>query len=137
LQWDQREIENYLCFRETLLAYAESWGSEGRPQPLFEEVRRNRQRTAMNEAIEEVAFALRTLGKPEPFSADIKASDEFLNPVFEAYFKKLGLPNTLRKTNYYVLVQFVPEHLISPEVTEKLDAIVEVARSAKPVGDEK
>jgi hypothetical protein len=91
----------------------------------------------MNEAIEKVASALRTLGRPEPFSADIKASDEFLDPVFEAYFKKLGLPNALRKTNYYVLVQFVPEHLISPEVTEKLDAIVEVARSAKPVGGEK
>jgi hypothetical protein len=49
------------------------------------------------------------------------------------YPEKLGLPVTLlRKTDYYVLVKFTPRDKIPAEVTEKLDAISEVAREARP-----
>lgn len=47
----------------------------------------------MNEAIHEVSAALATLGKPDPFGPQIKASDEFLAPVFQKYFEKLGARN--------------------------------------------
>jgi hypothetical protein len=127
----QREIENYLCFPETLLAYAEH--VDGEPGPLFEPDIRNRQRRAMQEAIDEVVAALRTLGKPDPFGSEVKASDEFLGPVFQKYFEKLGTRNLMLKTGYHILAHLVPRDRIDPEIGEKLDHIVEIAARAWPV----
>jgi hypothetical protein len=131
LKWRQREIENYLCYPETLLAYADR--IDGTPGPLFETALRNRQRDAMQEAIDDVAGALRTLGKPDPFGPEVKASDDFLAPVFKKYFDILGLRNLMQKTDYHTLAHLVPRERIDPEITAKLDRIVEVAGRAKPV----
>jgi len=73
----------------------------------------------MEQAIAEVKGALLTLGK-DPWGADLKASDEFLNPVFKRFHEKLALPNLMSKTNHHVLVKFVPG-----------DAIVAVAGRAR------
>ena len=86
----------------------------------------------MRECIQEVASALKTLGRPDPWSADVKASDEFLNPLFARFFQKLELPNLLRKTDYHVLASLVPAEKIDPEVIAKLDGIVSVAGKARP-----
>ena len=91
---------------------------------------------AMREVIDEISQAVETLGKVVPWSDDIKASDDFLDPVFEKYFKKLSLPNLLRKSGYHVLARLTPRDSISPEVTEKLNAIVAVAKNAKPRRDQ-
>lgn len=55
--------------------------------------------------------------------------------MFERFFEKLGLPNLLRKTDYHVLAGLVPKDKLAPEVTTKLDAILAVARKAKPNGE--
>ena len=60
----------------------------------------------------------------------VKASDEFMDPVFEDFFQELGLPNLIRKTDYHRLAALVPKEMIASEVTEVLDAIVKVSRSA-------
>lgn len=130
VKWRRREIENYLCFPETLLAYAEH--VDGDPGPLFVEALREHQRTAMQQAIDQVSGALRTLGRPDPFSPAVKASDDFLTPVFQSYFEKLGLRNLVQKTEFHILTKFVPRELIDPEITEKLDLIVRVAEQANP-----
>ena len=130
IQWRQREIENYLCYRETLLAYA---AHVEEPGPLFEESARERQVAAMTEAIEEVSAALRILGRPDPFGPEIKASDDFLKPLFESYFKRLGIPNLMQKTDYHVLTRFVPQERVDPEIALKLDRIAETARLAHPL----
>jgi len=126
--WTRRELENYLCQPETLLRFAED---QGRKQQgaLFGEV----WCTAMEEAIRQVESALRTLGK-DPWSADIKASDEFLDPLFKQFYERLGLPNLMNKTHYHALAAFVPEGAIDPEIRQVLDAIVEAASAAKPRG---
>jgi ABC-type nitrate/sulfonate/bicarbonate transport system ATPase subunit len=131
LKWRQREIENYLCYPETLLAYAEK--TDRAPGPLFESELRDRQITAMQEAVSTVASALKTLGKPDPFGPDVNASDEFLEPVFQKYFEKLGLKNLMQKTDYHTLAHLVPRERIDPEIGEELDRIVEVAGRAKPL----
>ncbi len=87
----------------------------------------------MQQSMDEVAGALRTLGRPEPFGPDVKASDDFLDPVFQTYFSKLGLRNLMQKTDYHVLAHLVPRERIDSEISEKLDRIVEVAKKAKPV----
>jgi hypothetical protein len=131
LKWREREIENYLCFPQTLLAYADQ--VDDAPGPLFEPALRERQRTAMETAMEEVAGALKILGRPDPFGPEVKASDDFLGPVFQKYFEKLGLRNLMQKTDFHILARLVPREHLSPELSEKLDRIVETAEGAKPV----
>ena len=89
----------------------------------------------MKESIDDLASAARKMRKPEVWSPDIKATDDFLNPLFENYYEKLGLPNILRKTNYHILAGLVPKQRIDAEIIEKLDAICAVAKQAKPKED--
>ncbi len=121
--WTKREIENYLCQRETLLAWAEK--EHG---PLF--------RPHMEEAIAEVEQALATLGKGSPWSADLKVSDEFLDPLFAAFYRRLGLPNLMRKADFHKLVPYVPDRLLDAEITAVLDGICATGEKAKPQGSE-
>ena len=127
LMWERREIENYLCQRETLLAFAEARGREQHGD-LFEALWRG----TMAEAIAEIEAALVALSKPSPWGAEIKASDDFLNPLFTKFYEKLGLPNLMRKTDYHTLAPYVPETAIGPEVRQKLDLIVQTAAQAQP-----
>ena len=128
LQWKKRELENYLCMEEVLLAYAK----HDLPDDLFGRAEEARRLNAMKESISEVASALKTLKRLEIWSPDIKATDEFLDPLFDKYFEKLGLTNLLRKSDYHILARLVPKDKIDPEIIEKLDAIVETAKKAKP-----
>ena len=135
LMWKRREIENYLCSRNTLEAYATASAFEAVAGPLFTRAEAEKRVRVMREAIDQVETALRTLGKGSPWDGDTKASDEFLEPVFKAYFEKLRLPNLMAKKNCHELVEYVPEQEIDPEIHEKLDVIVRIADSAKPAGD--
>jgi len=126
--WRRREIENYFCMEDVLLAYARY----DLPNDLFGLAERPSREQAMREAIAEVTQALRTLGKPDPWSPDIKASDEFLEPLFKTFYGKLNLPLQLRKSEYHVLASLTPKEKLDPEIKEKLDAIVAVAGHAKP-----
>ncbi len=136
LIWERREIENYLCSRATLEAYATASATEAAPGPLFTAAEADRRLEAMRRAIEEIESALKTLGKSSPWDVDIKASDDFLEPLFDAYFKKLGLPNLMAKKDFYELAEHIPGSEIDPEIGEKLDAIACVAESSMPVGDQ-
>ena len=136
LTWQRREIENYLCSQATLEAYAQSTAEADAPGPLFARAEVPRRLEAMRAAIANIEEALRTLGKGSPWDSDIKASDDFLRPVFEAYFGKLSLPNLMRKKAFYELAEHVPQAEIDPEIGEKLDAIARTARSAKPLVSE-
>ena len=87
----------------------------------------------MQRSIDEVAAALRVLGRADPFGPDVKASDDFLGPVFQSYFEKLGLRNMVQKTDYYGLARLVPREKIDPEIGAKLDRIVTVSSRANPL----
>ena len=127
LMWDQREIENYLCQRETLLTYAQARGREQHGE-LFDAS----WRVAMEEAIAEIEAALVALSKPSPWGPDIKASDDFLDPLFKKFYEKLGLPNLMRKTDYHTLAPHVAEAAIGAEVRTRLDLILQTAQQARP-----
>lgn len=127
MMWQRRELENYLCTESVLLAYAQGEDAGD----LFSKAEADHRVTVMKACISELSDALMKLKGVSPWSPDIKASDDFLDPVFKAYFEKLGLPNQMRKTNYHVLARYVRKEDIDPEVVEKLDAIAEVAKRAK------
>jgi sorbitol-specific phosphotransferase system component IIA len=131
LMWTRREIENYFCSEEVLFAFAVG----GQPDDLFASAEQDRRRKAMQESIQKVSDALRTLRNADPWSSDIKASDECLDPLFKEFSNRLSLPLVLRKSQYCDLVKFLPKDNVDPEVGKMLDAIIEVAGKAKPRKD--
>jgi ABC-type branched-subunit amino acid transport system ATPase component len=131
LMWKRREIENYLCSRNTLLAYARHSAAQESPGELFSLRDADRRVAVMSGVIDKIAESLENLGKGDPWSQNVKASDDFLLPLFRNYFKRLELPNLMDKRQFYELVDFVPEDELDPEIKEKLDAIVRVWRNAR------
>ena len=132
LIWRRREIENYVCSRATLEVYAVASALDDTAGPLFMPTEADRRLHAMRQAIGKLEEALKTLGKGSPWDADIKATDDFLDQLFIAYFNKLDLPNLMSKKNFYELAEYVPESEIDLEIRDKLDAIARVAESAVP-----
>lgn len=132
LQWERREIENYLCTAATLEAYARADDPEKPPPPLLAEVEAEEREEAMRVAIRKTTEALEELGRPSPWQADSKVSDDFLVPMFKNYFKNLRLPNCMPKKNFYQLAAYIPEADLDAEIESKLDAIAEAAKQARP-----
>jgi hypothetical protein len=125
--WRCREIENYVCTRETLLVFAEAKGKE-QHGALFG----SSWRATMEESITEIEAALAALGKPSPWGPDLKVSDDFLDPLFKRFYDKLRLPNLMPKTDYHTLAPFAPAGALDDEIREVLDLIVQTASRAKP-----
>ncbi len=128
LMWKKREIENYFCNREVLLQFASK--STGDAGPLFEHALKPKRVQVMDEEITKLASALELMGKKSPWSDDIKATDDFLDPLFTNYSRQLGIPLCLRKSGYSALIEFLSKEAIDPEVTDKLNTIVKVASRA-------
>lgn len=136
LQWRRREIENYLCFPEVLEAYAVSLAKGRATGPLFEGSEEARFRDAMTHIVEGRIPPVALRDRNDRWWSTVKASDEFLDPVFEDFFKVLEIQNLMRKSDYHRLAALVPREEIAPDVVEVLDAIVAVAGRAVPVRDE-
>ena len=129
--WKRREIENYLCCPEALSAWAKEEGGQ-KLGPLFAPGWQEQ----MTQAVGEIETAMATLGKGSPWSPDTKVSDDFLDPLFVAFFKRLSLPNLMRKSDYHVLARHVPADRIDPEITQVLEGVVEVSARANPAREE-
>lgn len=125
--WRRREIENYICIEEVLLSYAR----HDLPDDLFGKAESQHRERAMRDAIADVTKLLE-IDDLDPWSPDVKATDQVLDRVFKLFFKKLALPLQLRKSDYHVLASLVPKERLDGEISEKLDAIVAVAKRSKP-----
>ena len=129
--WQRREIENYIVSsRQVLIDWASAGAEEQIGGPLFSLL----WVSTMGERITEIENARATLRQESPWSPDIKVTDDFLDGLFETFFEKLKMPNLMQKTNYHSLVKYLPLDQIDPEATEVLDAILEVAQRAVPLG---
>ena len=128
--WQRREIENYLCQPETLLAYAESSARENTLGPLFEQSDVDQRTTAMQQSIEDLVPRVALRERTDRWWVDTKASDDFLDRLFDAYYERLGLPNLMRKSDYHRLARHVPRELIDAEVVAVLDGIRQLAQRA-------
>ena len=129
LMWERREIENYFCTPSVLEAYAKQVPAEALGS-LFEAPRVEKNIAAMQEAVRHIESALQALDKADPWGTDIKASDDFLGPVFKRYFEILGLANPMAKKSFYELVSYMPAGDMPSEISDKLDAIAAVAERA-------
>jgi hypothetical protein len=134
--WRRREMENYLCSPRTLLGYAEGSAEEAAPGSLFRPVERERRLRAMNECIDDFVPRAAQRDPQDRWWANTKASDDFLDRLFEAFFRKLELPNLMTKTHYHRLARYVPDEEIDREVSTVLDQIADVAGRANPATQE-
>jgi len=130
--WQRREIENYLCQPETLLAYAAASAEETSPGRLFTSAQSAERRRIMDECIRELVPPVALRDEADVWWLNVKASDEFLDRLFVMFFARLNLPNLMRKTNYHLLANHVATGRIVPEIVEKLDLIQRVSERAKP-----
>ncbi len=126
--WKQRELENYLCSKEAILELTKTIANRNAEGPLFAAPWID----TMTTIIAELESALEMLNKPSPWGKDIKVTDDFLDPLFEKFFEKIGLPNLMRKTDYHELAKFVAPESLDPEVLEVLNAIQKVSERATP-----
>ena len=100
--------------------------------PLFEPSERARRRQAMQECIEDLVPRAAQRDPEAKWWLTTKASDDYLDPLFSAFFAKLELPNLMGKANYYNLVQYIPKERIDPEIVRVFDMIQEIATQASP-----
>ena len=133
LMWRRREIENYLCLPEVLLAYAAAVEGGKTAGPLFAHAERERRRQVMEACIQDLVPPVALRNRQDRWWWEVKASDDFLDRLFVMYFKRLSLPNLMQKADYHLLARLVPKELLDEEVKEKLDAIAEVGESARPL----
>jgi hypothetical protein len=136
LMWQRREIENYICTVETLLAYAEASPQLAAQGPLFERAEAERRRSVMQECIEDFVPKAAQRNPADRWWVETKVSGEFLDRLFQAFFTKLGLPNLMNKTDYHRLARYIPRDQIDPEISTVLDFIVEVATKSRPIREE-
>jgi hypothetical protein len=127
--WRRREIENYLVTPESLIGFV----NLGLPEDdLLVRAEREHRSEVMQGCIAEMVAALKVARRPDPWGPDIKVTDEFLDPLFENYYQRLGTPQQTYKRDYHALAAALPLGQIAPEVLAMLDAIAEVAHLARP-----
>ncbi len=127
--WSRREIENYLVTPDSLRAFVQLGLRE---DDLLEQAERARRLEIMEACIAELVQALAVARRPDPWGPDIKITDEFLDPLFENYFLRLGTPQQIYKRDYHGLAEAIPLEQLAPEIADMLDAILEVAQRAAP-----
>lgn len=118
ISWTFYEIENYFFNINILRRYAKGHSTSD----LFELAESTAREQAMNEAIDDVIPGYARKDLLNDFWREEKAS-EWLDKIFQYYFKKLSLPNHLTKNKFYHLVSFLQVDEINAEVKEKLDFI--------------
>lgn len=125
--WQKREIESYFCFEQALIGYATHANIQANNGPLLNYIEREANVSAMSESIVSISDALARLGRGSPWDGESKVSDEFLDPLFREYFRRLGIYNVMAKKNFSELVRYLPPVLISQEIIAALDAIASVS----------
>ena len=125
LMWKKYEIENYLCNHDAIISYISDGFDRG---DIFCNLEISVREDQIEKEIKKLESAFKTLNKPEIFSDDIKASDDFLIPLFENFNKSLGKPKSmsLQKKDFYKLVKHIKKEEIADEVEDVLDKIVEI-----------
>lgn len=128
--WVRREIENYLCQPDTLRAFAMQRAEAVTAGPLFETSQRESARDAMERAIRRRVPPAALDNPHDRFWHSMKATDDFLDLVFQDFYRDLELPDLMRKADYHELAPFVARAAIDADVLVKLDAIAAAADEA-------
>ena len=127
--WSRREIENYIVTPEALRRFVQL---DMPADDLFVKAERERRLEALAACVDELESALKVARRPDPWGPDVKVTDDFLDPLFENYFQRLGTPQQIYKRDYHGLASAIPIEEIDGEVGQMLDALLATAQQAKP-----
>jgi len=123
----RRELENYFCSNNTLLAWARGMNpSKG----LFQQA--DYAEKAMRESIEIIEKSIKNI-RPDIqsiWSTDLKASDEVLIPILHDYFKRMNRSAQIQKSRFHELIPFMKPEEVDIEIVGVLDSIQQTASSA-------
>jgi energy-coupling factor transporter ATP-binding protein EcfA2 len=133
--WKRMEIENYIFSSESILSFAQALAKEKSAGPLFEMAERENLRNIMQECLEDLVPRAALRDSEDLWWKDTKVSD-VLERLFRTFYKKLGLPNLMNKSDFHMLARHVRKEQIDPEITNVLDIIYEIAMSANPSREE-
>jgi hypothetical protein len=133
--WNKSEIENYLFTTDTIISFTKSLAKEKVVGPLLEWGEQEKLKNIMQECLDDLVPRAALRDSSDPWWIDTKASD-FLDRLFKTFYKKLGIPNLMNKSDYHVLARHVPREQIDPEVSQVLDVIYEVAEKSHPAKEE-
>lgn len=112
-QWSRNEIENYLPMPSTLVGYINSIGLE----PLFV--------SRFLEIVAEFTPPVALNDRNNKFWIKTKISDDYLTPIFEKFWDEIGYSrNSMDKSKYYHLCEFVNISELSHEIGSTIDEIV-------------
>ena len=120
MMWKRREIENYLPIPEVIECYVS--------QPA-EDLFSQHDAPLMKKIVEDEIPPAALKDKTHSWWTKTKISDEFLDKIFERYFKERSMPNLMRKRDYYILASLSHPDELDQEIKEKLDIIYEIAKS--------
>ncbi len=130
-QWRRRELENYCCQRETLLGWAAAKARQHLGEHLAQDLAAGWV-NVMDACIKELETASTTLGRPSPWSAEVKASDDVLAPLIKNFYTRLDLGTLTNKSDYHELVEHVANEAIDSEIIAALDLIADTSAQARP-----
>jgi hypothetical protein len=127
VKWTRRELENYFCQPFVLRRWVQQSAAAG---DLFGYSELQRRQQAMEEAITENTIPVALNDPDHVFWRTNKVSDEYLPAVFGAFFKKLGLPNSMNKSDYCQLARLLKPEEVHDEIKHVLDLIQAASEEA-------
>ena len=127
--WNKREIENYLVTPERLRGFVQL-GLDA--ADLIEAAERKNRLEILDTCLNEIVNALKLTKEADPWGADIKVTDKFLDPLFKLFYERLGTPQRIFKRDYHGLADTIPVDQIDSEVIAIMDLILEIASQATP-----
>jgi hypothetical protein len=120
----RRELENYFCSPTFLRRWVEQ---SSLADDLFGRAELAKQRAAMEQAIIGNTIPLALNDPTHSFWRSNKVSEEYLPAVFGSFFKQLGLPNSMNKSDYRQLARLLEPTEVDSELVRVLDAIAKTA----------
>jgi ABC-type cobalamin/Fe3+-siderophores transport system ATPase subunit len=123
LCWKKRELENYFARPDLLLKHARLLHGE---YPQFSQQQLEQ---AMKQAIFDYTLPACLKNLDDEWWNTAKLSDEWLDKIFPAFYKQLGVSVGMNfKRNYYQLISLLDKKDVPVEIAEKLDAIWKVLK---------
>lgn len=129
VKWTRRELENYFCQPFLLRRWVERSAAA---DDLFGHSELQRRKQAMEQAIIENTIPLALNDPNHDFWLKNKVSDDYLPVVFRAFFQKLGLPNSMNKSDYCQLARLLRPDEVADEIKQVLDLIQRTSHEASP-----
>jgi len=119
--WKKREFENYFATPSLLIKHAKLLRGE------YSQFSQLKLEQAMQQAIVDYTLPAYLKNLDDEWWSTAKLSDEWLDKIFPAFYKQLGISVGVNlKKNYYQLISLLDKKDIPKEISEKLDIIYQV-----------